>query len=48
MGVVRIDDKLHKEVKELLKNNNNYQFSSVSAFIDNAVYEKLKKINDKK
>ena len=45
MGVVRIDDKLIKEVKEWLdKNGNQYKHPTLSAFINNAVYEKLKEL----
>ena len=44
MGVVRIDDKLLKEIKELIeKGSNKYQYPSVAAFINNTIYEKLNK-----
>ncbi len=49
MGVVRIDDKLNKEVQDWLNDNGNkYKHPSVSAFVNNAVYEKLKEIKAKK
>jgi hypothetical protein len=42
MGVVRIDDKLLKEVQGWLnKNGNRYKHPTISAFVNNAVYEKL-------
>ena len=45
MGVVRIDDKLLKEIKELIeKECNKYHYPSVSAFINNTIYERLKEI----
>ncbi|MEM2963650.1 MAG: hypothetical protein QXW70_02130 [Candidatus Anstonellales archaeon] len=45
MGVVRIDDKLIKEVQAWLnKNGNKYKHPTVSAFVNNAVYEKLNKL----
>jgi hypothetical protein len=48
MGVVRIDDKLMKEVQEWLdKNGNRYTHPTISAFVNNAVYEKLKELNNK-
>ena len=49
MGVARISDKLLREIKELIeKEGNNYQYPSVSAFINNAIYEKLNEVNNKK
>lgn len=49
MAVVRIDDKLLKEIKSLLeREENHYQYPSVSAFINNTIYEKLIEINNKK
>lgn len=48
MGIVRIDDKLHKEIQELLKKNGNkYNFPTVSAFTNSAVYEKLKSVKNR-
>jgi len=45
MGVVRIDDKLIKEVQDWLdKNGNKYKHPTLSAFVNNAVYEKLKEV----
>ena len=45
MGVVRIDDKLIKEVQEWLdKNGNKYKHPTISAFVNSAVYEKLKEV----
>jgi hypothetical protein len=44
MAVVRIDDELLKQVRKLLTDDcNKYQYPSVSAFINNAVYDKLRK-----
>ena len=49
MGVVRIDDKLIKEVQEWLdQNGNKYKHPTISAFVNNAVYEMLKKVRSKK
>lgn len=45
MGVVRIDDKLIKEVQGWLKDNGNkFKHPTISAFVNNAVYEKLKQL----
>ena len=45
MGVVRIDDKLIKEVQKWLEENGNkYKHPTLSAFVNNAVYEKLKRL----
>jgi len=47
MGVVRIDDELLKKVKEWMKKSENkYRYSSASAFINRAVYEKLKRLKN--
>lgn len=49
MAVVRIDDKLIKEVQDWLeKNGNKYKHPTLSAFVNNAVYEKLKKLKSGK
>ena len=49
MATVRIDDKLLKEIQDWLdKNGNKYKHPSVSAFLNNAVYDKLKQLNNKK
>lgn len=43
MGVVRIDDELLKNLKELLKKEDNrYRYSSVASFINYIVHEKIK------
>lgn len=45
MSVVRIDDKLMKEVQKWLdENGNKYKHPTVSAFVNNAVYEKLSRL----
>ena len=45
MGVVRIDDKLIKDVQEWLdENGNKYKHPTLSAFVNNAVYGKLKEV----
>lgn len=42
MAVARIDDDLLKEIQTWLKENGNrYKIPTVTAFINNAVYEKL-------
>lgn len=49
MATVRINDKLLKEIQEWLdKNGNQYKYPSVSAFVNNAVYEKLNQSKNKK
>ncbi len=48
MATVRIDDKLLEKIKKWLDNNGNrYKFSSVTAFINNSIYEKLKDLEEK-
>ncbi|MEA2054013.1 MAG: hypothetical protein U9O96_02680 [Candidatus Thermoplasmatota archaeon] len=48
MATVRIDDKLLKEVQNWLdKNGNKYRYPSLSAFVNNAVYEKLRELSSK-
>ena len=43
MPVARIDKKLLDEIKDFIKKEQNrYQYPSVSAFINSAVFEKLK------
>ncbi|MCX8178258.1 MAG: hypothetical protein N3D75_00295 [Candidatus Aenigmarchaeota archaeon] len=45
MATVKIDDKLLKEVQAWLnENGNKYKHPTVSAFVNNAVYEKLNKL----
>ena len=49
MAVVRIDDKLHKEIMNWIKENGNkYNFPTVSAFVNSSIYKKLKEVNDGK
>ncbi|MBI2579409.1 MAG: hypothetical protein HYW27_00730 [Candidatus Aenigmarchaeota archaeon] len=49
MPVVRIDEKLLREIKDFLKRDENrYRYPSVAAFINNDVFEKLKDINEKR
>ncbi|MBI2507848.1 hypothetical protein HYV89_02740 [Candidatus Woesearchaeota archaeon] len=44
-STVRIDKKLLSEIKNWLKDNGNkYKHSSVSAFVNSAIYEKLKRL----
>lgn len=45
MGLVRIDETLHKKLVEWIrKNGNKYRFPSVTSFVNSAIYEKLKKL----
>lgn len=45
MATVKIDEKLLKEVRAWLdENGNKYKHPTVSAFVNNAVYEKLNKL----
>lgn len=49
MAVVRIDDNLLKRIKEYLqRNDNRYQYPSISSFINNVIYEKLNNKKEKK
>lgn len=48
MGVVRIDNKLQKEIKLWIKKGGNvYQYPTVTSFINSAIYEKIQKENGK-
>lgn len=48
MAVVRLDDKLYEEILEWLKENGNkYKIPSITAFVNNAVYEKMKSLGVK-
>ncbi len=43
MGVVRIDDRLLKSLKEILKREENrYRYSSIASFVNSIVHERLK------
>lgn len=45
MATVKIDEKLLKEVQNWLdENGNKYKHPTISAFVNNAVYEKLNKL----
>jgi hypothetical protein len=49
MSVVRINKKLLQEIKKCIeKEEHIYTYPSVSAFVNNAVFEKLKQVNRKK
>ena len=49
MGVVRIDDKLQEEIQYWIKKNGNkYKHSSITSFINSAIYEKIQRENGKK
>lgn len=49
MATVRIDDKLLDEIKGWInKNGNKYESPTVTSFINNAIYKKLKEVNHKK
>ena len=46
MAVVRVDDKILRELKRLLDTEENkYKYASVSAFVNYALYEKLSGMN---
>jgi len=48
MATVRIDDNLLKEIKEWIKKNGNkYECPTITSFINNAIYKKLKDANNK-
>lgn len=43
MAVVRVDDKLLKKLKEILKKEENkYRYGSIASFINSIVYDKIK------
>lgn len=43
MPVVRIDEKLLREIRDFLREDGNkYKYPSVAAFVNNAVFEKLR------
>ncbi|MBI5003246.1 hypothetical protein HZC31_07720 [Candidatus Woesearchaeota archaeon] len=47
MATVRIDDDLLKEIKGWIKKNGNkYETPTVTSFINNAIYRKLKEVNN--
>lgn len=49
MATVRIDDALLDKLKKWIKENGNkYKFPSVTAFINNAIYEKIKQMEGEK
>lgn len=49
MAVVRIDENLLNEIKKTIeKEENKYQYPSVSTFVNNAVFEKLNNSKNKK
>jgi hypothetical protein len=49
MGVVRLKDELLQELQDWLdENGNKYRYPSLSAFVNNAVYDKLKELKNKK
>lgn len=49
MGVVRIDDKLLDQVQKWLEENGNkYKHPTISAFINNAVYDKIQQLKERK
>ncbi|MBI2173319.1 MAG: hypothetical protein HYT73_03895 [Candidatus Aenigmarchaeota archaeon] len=49
MPVVRIDKKLLQEIKDLIgKEENRYQYPSAAAFVNSAVFEKLKNSDNRK
>ncbi len=49
MAVVRIDDELLKRIRRFLDTNSNqYQYPTVSCFINNIIYEKLNKMSRRK
>jgi hypothetical protein len=46
MGVIRVDDKLQKEIVSLIKKKDlKYKYPTLSAFVNRAIYEKILKIN---
>ena len=44
MAVIRVDDELYKEINKLIKGEKRFDFPSVKAFVDKAIYERIKEI----
>lgn len=44
MAVIRIDDKLYEKIIKLIKGEKRFDFPSAKAFVDKAIYEKIKYI----
>ncbi|HLD83823.1 MAG TPA: hypothetical protein VI979_03150 [archaeon] len=47
MAVVRVDEKLLREVKKVVDGDHSYDYPSIAAFVNKAIYEKLRKKDDK-
>ena len=48
MAVVRVDDRLLKELKKLVEGDKTYKYPSIAAFVNRAIHEKMKRLNDGK
>ncbi|MBU0959289.1 MAG: hypothetical protein KKB31_05080 [Nanoarchaeota archaeon] len=50
MAVIRIDEELYKKIIKLIKGEKRFDFPSAKAFVDKAIFEKIKEIEkpDKK
>lgn len=44
MAVIRIDDELYKKIINFIKGEKRFDFPSVKAFVDKAIYGKIKEI----
>lgn len=44
MAVIRIDDELYKKINKLIKGERKFDFPSTKAFVDKAIYEKIKEL----
>ena len=44
MAVIRIDEELYKKINKLIKGEKRFDFPSTKAFVDKAIYEKIKEI----
>jgi len=47
MAVIRIDDELYKKISKLIKGERRFDFPSGKAFVDKAIFEKIKEIEKK-
>lgn len=48
MAVIKVDDELYKRIKKLIKEGDNrFDFPTVKAFVDKAVFSTLKELEDK-
>ena len=47
MAAVRVDEKLLRQVKKVVEGDSSYDYPFIAAFVNKAIYEKLRRKNDK-